>query len=329
MTLGEYLEKMAARLSSAGVEDAENEAFVCLQSITGMSSSALRFASSRDISDSISAPVLEDLESAFARREKREPLAYIVGHTPFYDLEFSVGKGVLIPRFDTEILVEAALTSLRVMEMPGIRTDSVPQVTSIRPAKALSPEEPVLVFDLCSGSGCVGITIAHELMKRNIPYKLIMTDISEEAVEYSRQNAEEILGDETSGGNWEVRLADLWPEKELAGDSVSGEGDKADLIVSNPPYVTLSEMAELSPEVKAHEPELALTDQGDGLSMYRRIAKEIKEHLKPGGTVLLEHGSEQGESVRNILRGELSGIITLKDYGGHDRVTAGKKEADT
>ena len=122
------------------------------------------------------------LEKTYELRACGEPLAYIVGHAPFYDLEFSVGEGVLIPRFDTEVLVETALKALGVGDFPFPDTDGpVPQVNTAA---------PFIIYDLCTGSGCVGITIAHELLKRNIPCRLLMTDISEEAASYAKKNAQ-------------------------------------------------------------------------------------------------------------------------------------------
>lgn len=333
MTLGEYLDKMTDRLARAGIEEAGNEARILLMTVADMRAAEVHASLPKELETCFSAPIPDALESAFTRREAREPLAYIVGHAPFYDLEFEVGEGVLIPRFDTEILVETGLMALGVTEMPGVPSEQIPKVetdTWDGTTGTAKGQEPVRILDLCSGSGCVGITIAHELMKRHIAYELTMTDISETAVEYSRRNAAKILGETAS---WKVCLTDLWPDMPAGSNEDAGAvllaQEKADLIVSNPPYISMTEMAELEPEVKDHEPALALTDQGDGLSLYTRIVSRLEKHLKPGGVLAVEHGESQCNSVTSIMKSVLSGVTCLKDYGGHDRVSCGKeKEAD-
>ncbi|MBO7563639.1 MAG: peptide chain release factor N(5)-glutamine methyltransferase, partial [Clostridiales bacterium] len=170
----------------------------------------------------------------------------------------------------------------------------------------------VVILDLCTGSGCVGITIANELRKRNIPYELWMTEISDEAAAYAQKNAETILGK----GSFEVEITDLWPKEEL----------KADILVSNPPYVEEKEMAELSREVRDHEPALALTDGGDGLAFYRRIIGDLGKYLKDGGVFLLEHGYRQKAPIREMMPEGAKNLVCVKDYGGNDRVTAGRWE---
>ncbi|MBP5294479.1 MAG: peptide chain release factor N(5)-glutamine methyltransferase, partial [Lachnospiraceae bacterium] len=256
-----------------------------------------------------------------------EPLAYIVGHAQFYDLEFSVGEGVLIPRFDTEVLVETALKALGVGVFPFPDTDGpVPQVNTAA---------PFIIYDLCTGSGCVGITIAHELLKRSIPCRLLMTDISEEAASYAKKNAQEILGTKVF---WEVQIADLWPEggSEKGGAAAATDANEgahgaksiplADLIVANPPYITKDEMDELSVEVGKHEPHLALTDGGDGLTFYKRILEGLPQSLKDGGVFAVEHGYLQKENIRRLMPEYLTDVISVKDYGDNDRVTCGRFE---
>ncbi|MBO4474638.1 MAG: peptide chain release factor N(5)-glutamine methyltransferase [Clostridiales bacterium] len=328
MTLSEYLEEKTTLLSRAGIPDAENEAWLCFMEGTGLSRSAIRFSLGNALSSVVSESSFGALEEIFARRAEHEPLSYIVGHAPFYDLTFSVGEGVLIPRFDTEILVETALGALGFPQMlPG--APQIPQVfsgakedseadgrgsnsvTNTEISTFASPAaRPVRVLDLCTGSGCVGITIAHELQKKGLAYDLVMTEISPRASAFAEENAKAILGE----GTWKVELADLWPESE----------DKYDLIVSNPPYVTKEEMTELLPEVSEYEPAMALTDEGDGLLFYRRIVEGLPRFLAPGGVLAVEHGCDQGEAVRDLMRPCLSGILTVQDYGGRDRVTCGK-----
>ena len=326
MTVKEYLKEKTAMLAAAGIEDAENEAWVCLLDGTGLSRSAFR-EEGKAMSDILSGSQIEFLETLFTRRAGHEPLAYIVGKAPFYDLEFSVGKGVLIPRFDTEILVETALGCLGIPVMipefsslprlethcNGVTNADISALATTSEFESRKGKQMVRILDLCTGSGCVGITIAHELMKKGVEFDLVMTEISEEAAAFAKENAARILGD----SSWKVELVDLWPEKDPTW--------QADIVVSNPPYVTMEEMAELSPEVRDHEPEMALTDQGDGLSLYKRILDGIEKYLAPGGILAVEHGCDQGKDVREIFSSKLTGVVTISDYGHLERVTCGKR----
>ena len=343
MTIQEYLKEKTALLARAGIDDAEAEAFLCFETASGMNRAAIRFSAEKALADCFPEDVVERIDDVFSRRASHEPLAYIVRKAPFFDLEFAVGPGVLIPRFDTEILVETALGCLGFPQMlPG--DPKLPIVMEIHTGKQCNtvteleksgffvqgivpmlvpdttPVRPVRILDLCTGSGCVGITIAHELQKKGVDFDLLMTDISPEAAAYAKENAKQILGDSDSksGSRWRVEITDLWP-KDLS--------SKFDLIVSNPPYVTKDEMEELAPEVRDHEPDLALTDGGDGLLMYRRIAEGLKEYLDPYGVIAVEHGCDQGEAVRQILNVALGNesALTIRDYGDKDRVTCGKR----
>ena len=326
MTLNEYLKEKTALFARCGIPEAEEEAWILFMTLTDMNKSQIRFSSEKDLFLLFSKEKTEEFDRAFLRRSEGEPIGYICGHAPFYDLEFSVGKGVLIPRFDTEILVESALIALGVEGLPVPESDGeIPKVAHRGQAKFPAREDaadadparveesgPVVILDLCTGSGCVGITIANELRKRNIPYELRMTEISDVAAAYARKNAEKILGK----GSFEVEITDLWPKEEL----------KADILVSNPPYVEEKEMAELSREVRDHEPALALTDGGDGLAFYRRIIGDLGKYLKDGGVFLLEHGYRQKAPIREMMPEGAKDVVCVKDYGGNDRVTAGRWE---
>ena len=325
MTLQEYLKEKTELLSRSGVPEAENEAWVVLETVSGLTRSYIRFSFAKELAEVVSSEVFSSLEKTYELRSCGEPLAYIVGHAPFYDLEFSVGEGVLIPRFDTEILVETALKALGIGDFPFSETDA--------PIPKVSSEAPFIIYDLCTGSGCVGITIARELLKRSIPCRLVMTDISEMAASYAKKNAEEILGNKVA---WEVQIADLWPAGDakksgtVEASDETGAGAagtaRADLIVSNPPYITKEEMDELSVEVGKYEPHLALTDGGDGLSFYKRIFEGLKDHLKDGGVFAVEHGYMQKDAIRKLMPGYITDVVSIKDYGDNDRVTCGRYE---
>ena len=328
LTLNEYLKEKTALFARCGIPEAEEEAWILFMTLTDMNKAQIRYSLEKDLFLLFPKEKTEEFDRAFLRRSEGEPIGYICGHAPFYDLEFSVGKGVLIPRFDTEILVESALIALGVEGLPVPESDGeIPKVAhrgkdGLR-ADALAAREdavpecedaggPVVILDLCTGSGCVGITIANELRKRNIPYELRMTEISDEAAAYAQKNSEKILGK----GSFAVEITDLWPKEEI----------KADILVSNPPYVENAEMAELSREVRDHEPALALTDGGDGLAFYRRIIGELGKYLKDGGVFLLEHGYRQKAPIREMMPEGVKNVVCVKDYGGNDRVTAGRWE---
>jgi release factor glutamine methyltransferase len=214
------------------------------------------------------------------RRRKREPVAQILGRRDFHGRTFEVTKDVLVPRPDTEILVERALAHL--------------------PAG-----EPRRVVDLCTGTGCVGISLA--LARPELA--VVLTDVSEAALAVARRNAD-ALG---VGARVATRLGDLF-------DAVSGEAPY-DVIVANPPYIPSGDIATLSPEVAVHEPRLALDGGVDGLDFYRRLAREAPTRLADEGAVLVEVGIGQARDVEALFVAQ--GAVDSKisgDYGGVDRV---------
>ncbi len=216
------------------------------------------------------------------RRAKREPLQYIIGETEFWGLKFKVTPEVLIPRPETELLVEEALKS--------------------------APPVP-WILDIGTGSGCVAVAFAKKLPEAHV----VATDISREALAIARGNAEA----HKIGHCIEFILADIAPWR-----TFQSEGRTFDLIVSNPPYIPSGEFPTLQPEVRDFEPRKALNGGPDGLDLIRRILQETPSFLKPGGTLLLEIGENQGEAVR-LLAGEINGLQpkeVRKDLSGRDRI---------
>jgi release factor glutamine methyltransferase len=202
-----------------------------------------------------------EFSAAFAplveRRSLREPMAYIVGEREFWGRRFAVMPGVLIPRPETELIVEAALDLFR--ETP-----------------------PGVVIDVGTGSGCLAVSLAAEFPAAHV----VATDISMEALAIARRNA-------AANGledRIDFRLADLL-------DNVA---DRADLIVSNPPYVASGDAPGLVPEVREHEPHVALFAGHDGLHVYRRLFPSVKPRLLPGGRLILEVGYDQDGAVIDI-----------------------------
>ena len=247
------------------------------------------------------------LEDAVKRRASGEPLAYILGYRHFYKECYKVCPGVLIPRADTETVVEAALRFLGVNEMATGDLLEIPSYT-----KNISD---IRFADFCTGTGCIGISIANEIVRSGGKASGYLVDISDTSIETANAN---------------VQSQALKPEDlQVIRHDVLGplpELEKLDFIVSNPPYITNSEMDELDSDVKDYEPDLALRAGDTGLDFYKPLLNIAKALLKDGGALIVEHGYGQGEQVREIFeQGGLKNCMTIRDYGGNPRVTLGIK----
>lgn len=219
------------------------------------------------------------------RRRRSEPIAYILGEREFYGLRFNVNPHVLIPRPDTETLVQVALARTRQQHLYG---------------RAL---------DVCTGSGCVAIAFASE----RPTWVVTGSDISAEAVTVARSNALRL------GTIWNIdfRQADLFAGLEGTAPF--------DLITANPPYIPDAEVPTLSPDIKNHEPAAALCGGPDGLSLIRRLVKAAPRLLARGGVLALEVGSGQAERVAKGLSAYgFSEVERERDYGGVERVVSGR-----
>lgn len=288
------------RLAAAGCPDADFDARELFRLATGRDPRL----SERILTEEQAAR----LETLCQRRESREPLQYLCGRWPFLDFELAVGPGVLCPRADTEVVAEAAAQTL---------------------AGCAAPK----VLDLCAGTGCLGLGI-----KRLCPTASVTcVEKSPEALHYlvcnvrtalrslPQGSTEDVLEeDESTLGSGLLGIAALPP----AAQAVEGdlfdywrglpEGG-LDLIVSNPPYLTASEMEDLQPEV-AKEPAMALAAGEDGLDFYRALARHYQTPLRPGGTLALEIGWQQREAVSALLQAEgWTQIRCIQDLGGNDR----------
>lgn len=224
-------------------------------------------------------PMLDKFKQWVKRRVNHEPIQYISGKAGFYGIELQVNGDVLIPRPETERLVELAL-------------------------ELIDPEKETRIIDIGTGSGCIAIALA-----KNAPLARIEAiDISEEALLLARSNA---AANEVS--NIQFEKNDIL--------SIIPEG-RYDLLVSNPPYVSQSEMVGLMPEVREYEPAWALSDGGDGLKFYRRFAEIAPQLVIPGGSLLLEVGREDhpGRVMELFSSGLFRATELVKDYNGDDRV---------
>ncbi len=228
---------------------------------------------------------LARLRELVRRAGEHEPVAYLVGRTEFYSLEIAVTPDCLIPRPETELLVERAIEFLR--KRGGAQK----------------------VCDLCTGSGCIAAAIA-----RNCPeVQIIATDVSSEALAAAAVNVEK--------HSVEDRVTLL--QGDLFDPVVPAlNGSRFDLIVSNPPYVSDVEYARLDRNIREYEPAGALLGGADGLDVYRRIAEQAPEAISPGGALMLETGYAQGQAVRGLLEqtGDFADINVEKDSQDNDRV---------
>ena len=225
----------------------------------------------------------------FEKRRKRIPLAQILGRQSFYGLDFFVNEDVLIPRADTECLVDLVLEDYAELAKQGEKTYAEKRI-----------------LDLCTGSGCIGISVA-----KHLPYQeLLLVDLSEKALAMAKKNAEKHLGE-----NVTLLQSDLLTEV---------QGKKYSLLLSNPPYIVSRVIPGLEREVSEYEPKMALDGGEDGLIFYRRIAKEAKAVLLPGARLYLEIGYDQGESVKDIFQKEgYEEVEVFPDLAGNPRVVRG------
>lgn len=308
MTLEELYRQGTDMLRSAGVENPSVDAFYLLEYAAGLTKTKYLMYKEQPVSNNN----IRQYTDLINERMKRIPYQYITGRADFAGLIFEVNRSVLIPRLDTEVLFENALRRLC---------------------------KDAYVLDLCTGSGALGIAL-----KRYRPdIHMVLSDISEDALNTAALNVrhnhldvaekKSMYRDPRTGSSGQgcgydldygIRLikSDLFDNMTVSDD---GSGKEVtglfDVLVSNPPYVSESEYPGLMPEVKDHEPKLALVAGEDGLDMYRRIAKDAGKFLKKGASMLLEIGCTQAGSVRTLLQANgFTDIEVIKDLAGLDRV---------
>ena len=259
-----------------------------------------------------------DYRAMIEKRSERIPLQHITGSREFMGLEFSVNEHVLIPRQDTETLVEQVL-------------------------KDYKGKNPV-VLDLCTGSGCIGVSLSILGGFSDVT----LSDISLEALQVAEKNARELMqakwnpvrvtAEYRKEKPWRLEvsagLAEGADEKGSVQKITLAESDlfsafsgrRFDVIVSNPPYIPSKVIETLMPEVRDHEPIKALDGKADGLYFYRRITEESVAYLKPGGYLLYEIGHDQGEAVSSYMRENgFDEIEVIRDLAGLDRVVRGRR----
>lgn len=229
---------------------------------------------------------LEAYKKLIQRRRKAEPVAYILGVREFFGLSFRVDARVLVPRPDTEILVETALRRTAHRSLFGT------------------------AIDLCTGSGCVAIAFA----KQRPTWWIRAADISTEALSVARDNAQRLGALPHLSFHQSDLLSAFAPRRKLS------------LITANPPYIPSGELSGLQADVRDFEPHLALDGGPDGLDLVRRLSREAPAHLAPGGVLALEVGHDQAPRTQKILLDEgFVDVESERDYGGHYRVVSGTR----
>ena len=288
MNYRQWLADATQRLSQANPnENAKIDALVLLQHATGRSRTQILAFEETQIDEKMSA----DLTALLARRLKGEPIAYILGEKEFWSLPLNVSVDTLIPRPDTEILVEKAL---------NIALEKLHKKTS-----------PLRILDLGTGTGAIALALTSELTPRcqeqGVQLEIIGVDFMPNAVLLAKSNA---VKNQLNA----IFLQSHWFEK------VTG---KFDIIVSNPPYIDPNDV-HLSRGDLRFEPRSALVAEEQGYADLRHIIEQAPHYLKENGALLLEHGWQQGAKVRSIFR-ENSGqqVATVRDYGDNERVTLG------
>ena len=274
MTYREAVEFGTKCLTDAGVPDAALDAWYLLQMVCKIERSYYYVHGEEDITQDAQ----KEYEIAVQKRAEHIPLQYIIGEQEFMGLRFKVNSNVLIPRQDTETLVEQVLKIVK----PGMK-----------------------VLDLCTGSGCVLISVL-----KNAPELTGMgSDISKTALLVAKENAK-------------LHEVDAeWVRSDLF-DNIT---ETFDVIMANPPYIPTGEILSLMPEVRDHEPILALDGMEDGLYFYRKIVAQAGEYLEQGGWLCFEIGYDQGEALKEMMTEAGYGQVKIiKDLAGLDRVVRGR-----
>lgn len=267
-------------LRNEGVESPRLDAELLLAHVLGVNRAAVLAWPNRVLTPK----ELTHYRNLVARRAAREPLAYVVGHREFFDLDFAVDPRVLIPRPETELLVEHALLVVRQMRLPD--------------------DAPLQIADVGAGSGAIAVTLAVHLPG---------------AIVYALEGSTGALAVTEENAHWHG-VADR--VHCLLGDLLEPLPGPVNLITANLPYVTTGEWEGLPPEIRDYEPRAALDGGADGLSLIRRLLATAGLHLRPGGALVVEIGANQGDAVTALARQHFprSDVRLHQDYAGLDRL---------
>lgn len=295
MTLREACNAGKAELSRTGIPDAALDAWYLLEYVTGITRTVYFAEPGMQIDDE----QYKKYRSLIKKRAEHIPLQHLTGEQEFMGLSFLVNENVLIPRQDTEILVETALKFLTDGKIPA-------------------SDNGIHLLDMCTGSGCILISVLYYLEKNSltgngcrteIHAQGIGADISEKALDVAEKNAAR----HCVGAQF------------IQGDLFENVRGRYGMILSNPPYIRTSEIAHLQDEVKIYDPICALDGKEDGLYYYRRIVKESRSYLKKGGMLIFEIGYDQAREVTELMtQAGFSDVAVRKDLAGLDRVVSGR-----
>ncbi len=286
------MKEIAGLFERNGIEDTAREAEMLIMGLLDIDRAGL-YAGDAEIPED-RARHIDDLS---VRRIRGEPLQYLIGYVPFYGLTIYVGSGVLIPRPETELLVDEAV---KMLILRGKKESENRRIGEF--------SDSFRALDICTGSGCIALAIA-----RHFPEAIVYgVDASEAAMVYATQNA---LANEVH--NVCFKLGDLFePVNTL----------HFDCIVSNPPYIRHDEIKTLQREIREHEPRTALDGGRDGLDFYRRIFSDAPAYLKDNGIIMLEIGCGQSAAIRALaLSAGFTELHFIKDFAGIERIFTAKK----
>ena len=283
LTYRELYQQGCRELAAAGTDEARTDARLLLEWCCGTDRNTLLAHGDRRVSDE----EYRRYQACLAERARHIPLQYITGEQDFMGLTYEVNDKVLIPRQDTEVLVEEVMRHLH----DGMR-----------------------ILDLCTGSGCILVS----LLRYSNDCTGVAADLSREALEVARRNAARILGADAALERISYCEGDLFDALE--------HNDRFDIIVSNPPYIKTDVIETLMPEVRDHEPRMTLDGQEDGLFFYRKIIAQAGAFLTGGGMLFVEIGYDQGEEVSRLMReADYHDVEVVRDFAGLDRVVYGGK----
>ena len=268
----ELRKNLEKTFEKAGITELADIDWIMVE-VTGKTRSMLQFV------EQFSTEEMNKIMDAVQKRINHIPLGYIFGRSYFFGREFKVNENVLIPRQDTEILIEKVCKDIK------------------------TREKPVLVLDIGTGSGAIGITVQKETGA-----DVTLVDISEKALSVAKENAQNLEA--------EVKI--------IHSNLFENVACKFDFVISNPPYIESGVIETLETEVKDNEPILALDGGVDGLDFYRKIVAEAPNYLNKGGKLYFEIGYNQAEALKDLMKENFTNILVYKDYGNNDRVVVGE-----
>ena len=296
MTFNELLRYGTECLKEAGIPDAKTDAGLLFEYLTGMDRHGLLMHGDEELRDKNDpgVDIRAEYISLLERRAGHEPVQYITGVADFMGLRFYVNEDVLIPRFDTEFLVEEMMRDVG---------------------------DGSSVLDMCTGSGCIILS----LMRYKNGIRGTGVDISAAALDVARKNERLIFNTQDTESPMGFGLHNYNPVTWIQSDMFENVTGVFDHIVSNPPYIQSEVISTLMPEVREHEPRTALDGGEDGLGFYRIIAGEATKHLSRSGRLYLETGYDEAENVSALLyENGFRDIKILKDYSGNYRVVTAR-----